>query len=162
MAKHIPFSVWFSDTLEIIETINKCNFDVLEKVKSYKYGSLTIQYNGEGTYSFKVQKSAEKYNPTASSGQAGVSILKSNLWRYEIELLCTRDDILKLQVTENWNGSFTYDYAIHVLLFNDNDILVNGEWFKIDSSDAFLNDVNNDEISVLAIIELIENFRKNT
>lgn len=174
MERHIPFVYWFTEVEYLIETINKCNFDVLDYSEDYIFNNLTISKPQSNVYKFKKAASAELFNPpppTPSLSQpilisshigSGNLISSKNLTSYHVIITCTRERIVKLQVVENWNQNFTnLEKVIHSIIFHDEDLLVNGKWFKINSPEAFTHDLVDDDISVLALIDLFENFRKS-
>ena len=92
----------------------------------------------------------------------GYTIADKNLLNYAVTITCTKDRIVKLEVSEFWHQNFnTTEQKIHSVVFHDKDLLVNGKWYKIDSPEAFLHDVSDEEISILTMIEIFENFGKS-
>jgi hypothetical protein len=177
MERKIPFIDWFEEVESLLETINKCNFDVLDYAEDYTFYNLTISKPQPYVYKFKKAASADRFNPppqplspmqiqpwtTHTVTVAGTATLSSStLISFHVVIICTRDRIVKLQVVENWNQNFlTNDKVIHSIVFHDEDLLVNGKWYRIDSPEAFTHDLVEDDISVLALIDLFENFRKS-
>lgn len=175
MKRNIPFKDWFEYVESLLKEINKCNFDILDYAEDYMFNDLTISKSHPNVYKFKKSVDAEKYNspaqisPTSTVPTTPGTYLVSNttslsvkLVSYHVDITCTRERIVKLQVVENWNSNFSpYEKIIHSVVFHDNDLLVNGNWFKIDSPEAFTHDLIEDDISVLALIDLFENFMKD-
>jgi len=185
MERKIPFKDWFEDVESLLETIKKCNFDVLDYAEDYLFHNLTISKPQPNVYKFKKAESAEQYNdpppmppslssmPTpgiatlpavyAVSSYTGTGTLSNpKLTSYHVIITCTRERIVKLQVVENWHHNLSnFEKVTHSIVFHDNDLLVNGKWFKIDSPEAFTHDLVEDDISVLALIDLFENFGKS-
>lgn len=184
MERKIPFIDWFAEVESLLDTINKCNFDVLDYAEDYLFHNLTISIPKPNVYKFKKAASAERFNPppvvpslsstqiqpgvttlpavyTVSSYTGSGTLSSSTLTSFHVVITCTRDRIVKLQVVENWHHNLSNsEKVIHSIVFHDEDLLVNGKWFKIDSPEAFTHDLVEDDISVLALIDLFENFRK--
>lgn len=184
MERKIPFIDWFAEVESLMETIKKCNFDVLDYAEDYVFHNLTISKPQSNVYKFKKAADAERFNTQTpvqqhtQSIQPGVTTLpavytvssytgtgtlsKPTLTSFHVVITCTRDRIVKLQVVENWYHNLSHsEKVIHSIVFHDNDLLVNGKWFKIDSPEAFTHDLVEDDISVLALIDLFENFGKS-
>lgn len=181
MERKIPFIDWFAEVESLMETIKKCNFDVLDYAEDYLFHNLTISKPQSNVYKFKKAADAERFNTQtpvqpAQSVQPGVTTLpavytvtsytgtlsKPALISFHVVITCTRDRIVKLQVVENWYHNLSHsEKVIHSIVFHDEDLLVNGKWFKIDSPEAFTHDLVEEDISVLSLIDLFENFRKN-
>jgi hypothetical protein len=177
MERHIPFSDWFLEVESLLKTIKKCNFDILDYAEDYLFHNLVISKPQPNVYKFQKSADAEQYNSTPASISSISSIplnpgtykittntssLSTKLIAYHVIITCTRDRIVKLQVVEDWYQNFSnFEKIIHSVVFHDNDLLVNGNWFKIDSPEAFTHDLIEDDISVLELIDLFENFMKD-
>jgi len=192
MTPTIPFDVWYQDVEYLLDIIKKCNFDVIDCAGSYGYGETNITLVKEGVYSFKCTRNAFQYNkpqpnPPApvqvavgktvttitgiyqqASGITG-AITTTNLDQimyYQVELLCTKERLVMIKVSEKWNSNYTTFTSldtdglknVHTVIFHDHNVLANGEWFKYDSPEAFIKDVGGGDISILCMIDVYERF----
>lgn len=185
MTATIPFDVWYEDLEYLLSIINKCNFNVIDLVGSYGYSETNITLEKEGLYSFKCTRNAIQYNkPLTSPGTAPTQGTITGIYQqqsipiviypadqisyYQVEILCTKERLLKITVYEKWSSNYSslnlLDNdglrSVHSVIFHDNDVLANGEWYKYDSPDAFIKDVGDNDISILCMIDMYENFLK--
>lgn len=189
----IPFDVWYQDVETLLDIIKKCNFDVIDLVGSYGYKETNITLVKEGLYSFKNTRNAFHYNkpnpnPPPPPQQAAVgktvttitgiyqqassqypaTVLSSDqIQYYEVEILCNKERILKIAVSEKWLSNHSSlsildndgMRKVHTVIFHDMHVLANGEWFEYDSPDAFIKDVGDSDISILCMIDVYERFK---
>lgn len=188
MTPTIPFDVWYEDVEYLLDLIKKCNFDVIDCAGSYGYGETNITLVKEGLYSFKCTRNAFHYNkpaPTSPPATTQVAVGKTvgiyqkasgfssvigtqqdQILYYQVELLCTNDRLIKITVSEKWNSNYATFTSldtdglknVHTVIFHDEEVLANGEWFKYDSPDAFIKDVGEVDISILCMIDVYERF----
>ncbi|QOI71824.1 hypothetical protein pEaSNUABM47_00340 [Erwinia phage pEa_SNUABM_47] len=167
MEKLIPFNIWYNDLEELLSIVNKSNLEVLKYANSYVFGNFKFTTPMENLYKFTISRNASQFNPPpppppSLSSNVGLasfgSTFKQDLISYSVSLTFTKDFMVKLEVTENWSGTFEHDKNIHSIIFDKDNILVNGNWYKVDSPEPFMNDISEDDISILAVLDVMSRF----
>ncbi|SOK58618.1 hypothetical protein [Yersinia phage fHe-Yen9-04] len=159
MIKLIPFNIWYNDLEELISVINNSNLEVLKYAKSYNFDTFAFCMPENELFQFSIKKPAEQFQQTAI-GINGILNPSPYLLYYSVTVSFTKNFIVKLEVVEHWKSQITsYEkHTIHSVIFDKEHMLINGNWYKVDSPEPFIYDLKDEDISILAIIDIMERF----
>lgn len=176
---YVPFNVWYNVVLDLIEFIKNSDFDVIDQVESYSFNNISFCKYPD-TYKFSSTIDGDIYyvptlpvtglqGTTVSVSFAGMSVGPSSYVsknidnNFSVSITTNRESILKIDVLETIGITDIQNpvnlQKNHSIVFGKNNILVDGVWYSNDTPDAFMHDINNEDVSVLELLNLINDLK---